>query len=30
MSTENKEHPFAETIRILGKGKNGSRPLTQE
>ena len=30
MSAENKEHPFAETIRILGKGKNGSRPLTQE
>lgn len=30
MSSKNKEHPFAETIRILGKGKNGSRPLTQE
>jgi len=24
------EHPFAEIIRILGKGKKGSRPLTQE
>lgn len=24
------EHPFAEFIRILGKGKKGSRPLTQE
>ena len=24
------EHPFAEYIRILGKGKHGSRPLTQE
>ncbi len=24
------EHPFAEYIRILGKGKNGSRPLTRE
>lgn len=24
------EHPFAEFIRILGKGKQGSRPLTQE
>lgn len=23
------EHPFAETIRILGKGKKGSRSLTQ-
>lgn len=22
------EHPFAPTIRILGKGKNGSRSLT--
>ncbi|HHH44075.1 MAG TPA: glycosyl transferase family protein [Gammaproteobacteria bacterium] len=24
------EHPFAEYVRILGKGKNGSRPLTEE
>lgn len=24
------EHPFAEYVRILGKGKNGSRPLTRE
>ncbi|CAA9890446.1 Glycosyl transferase family protein [Candidatus Methylobacter favarea] len=24
------EHPFAPFIRILGKGKKGSRPLTQE
>lgn len=23
------EHPFAEIVRILGKGKKGSRPLTQ-
>ncbi len=23
------EHPFAEYVRILGKGKNGSRPLTE-
>lgn len=30
MATLNKEHPFAEIIRILGKGKKGSRPLTQE
>lgn len=30
MSNTNKEHPFAEIIRILGKGKRGSRPLTQE
>lgn len=30
MSNETQEHPFAEYIRILGKGKNGSRPLTQE
>ena len=28
--TPHPEHPFAETIRILGKGKKGSRPLTQE
>ncbi|NOQ37045.1 MAG: glycosyl transferase family protein [Methylococcaceae bacterium] len=25
----NSEHPFAEFIKILGKGKRGSRPLTQ-
>ena len=24
------EHRFAEYIRIIGKGKKGSRPLTQE
>ncbi len=24
------EHPFADYVRILGKGKNGSRPLTEE
>jgi anthranilate phosphoribosyltransferase len=24
------EHAFAQYVRILGKGKNGSRPLTQE
>mgnify|MGYP000116711683 CR=1 FL=1 len=24
------EHPFAEYVRILGKGKNGSRPLTED
>lgn len=24
------EHPFAEFVRILGKGKKGSRPLTEE
>ena len=24
------EHPFAEFIKILGKGKRGSRPLTQD
>ncbi len=28
--TPNPEHPFAEYIRILGKGKKGSRPLTQD
>ena len=27
---ENQEHPFAEFIKILGKGKKGSRPLTQD
>lgn len=30
MSNQSQEHPFAEYIRILGKGKNGSRPLTQD
>ena len=28
--TPSPEHPFAEYIRILGKGKKGSRPLTQD
>jgi anthranilate phosphoribosyltransferase len=28
--TPHPEHPFAEIVRILGKGKKGSRPLTQE
>lgn len=28
--TSYEEHPFAEYVRILGKGKNGSRPLTEE
>lgn len=30
MSIDPTEHPFAEYIRILGKGKKGSRPLSQE
>lgn len=30
MSIQNLEHPFAEFIKILGKGKKGSRPLTQD
>ncbi|NOR80221.1 MAG: glycosyl transferase family protein [Methyloprofundus sp.] len=30
MPDNNTEHPFAEFIRILGKGKKGSRSLTQE
>lgn len=30
MSDYQTEHPFAEFIKILGKGKNGSRPLTQD
>lgn len=30
MSIPIEEHPFAEYIRILGKGKKGSRPLTQQ
>jgi anthranilate phosphoribosyltransferase len=29
-SLATEEHPFAEYIRILGKGKKGSRPLTQQ
>jgi anthranilate phosphoribosyltransferase len=29
LQTSQPEHPFAETIRILGKGKKGSRSLTQ-
>jgi anthranilate phosphoribosyltransferase len=28
--TEITEHPFAEFIKILGKGKKGARPLTQD
>jgi anthranilate phosphoribosyltransferase len=30
LATDTVEHPFAETIRILGKGKKGARALTQE
>lgn len=30
MASTHTEHPFAEYIRILGKGKKGSRPLSQE
>ena len=30
MINSNTEHPFAEFIKILGKGKRGSRPLTQD
>jgi len=30
LQTPYPEHPFAETIRILGKGKKGSRSLTQD
>ena len=29
-TTYYQEHPFAQYVRILGKGKNGSRSLTQE
>jgi anthranilate phosphoribosyltransferase len=29
LQSDQAEHPFAETIRILGKGKKGSRSLTQ-
>ena len=28
--SEQQEHPFAEFVKILGKGKRGSRPLTQD
>jgi len=28
--SEQQEHPFAEFVKILGKGKKGSRPLTQD
>ncbi len=30
MSDQPTEHPFAEFVRILGKGKKGSRPLTRD
>lgn len=30
MTTHTPDHPFAAFIRILGKGKKGSRPLTQD
>ena len=30
MSLTSTEHPFAEFIKILGKGKKGSRDLTQD
>jgi anthranilate phosphoribosyltransferase len=30
MSLLTQEHPFAEFIKILGKGKKGARPLTQD
>ncbi|QPK62791.1 glycosyl transferase family protein [Methylomonas sp. LL1] len=30
MTLSEPEHPFAEFIKILGKGKKGSRPLTQD
>ena len=30
MNTQQSEHPFAEFVKILGKGKRGSRPLTQD
>ncbi len=30
MPTNTPEHPFAQYIRVLGKGKKGSKPLTQE
>ena len=28
--TPSEEHPFSEIVRILGKGKKGSRSLTQD
>ncbi len=28
--TQYEEHPFAQYVRILGKGKNGTRPFTEE
>ncbi|OHX35689.1 glycosyl transferase [Methylomonas sp. LWB] len=30
MTLTTEEHPFAEFIKILGKGKKGARPLTQD
>lgn len=30
MTLSESEHPFAEFIKILGKGKKGARPLTQD
>lgn len=30
LQTSRPEHPFAEYIRILGKGRKGSRPLTRD
>ena len=30
MATAPVEHPFAEYIRILGRGKKGARSLTQD
>ncbi|MDD4916024.1 MAG: glycosyl transferase family protein [Methylococcales bacterium] len=30
MTVPNQEHPFAEFIKILGKGKKGSRPLARD
>lgn len=30
MAISQSEHPFAEFIKILGKGKKGSRPLTED
>ncbi len=30
MTLTEQEHPFAEFIKILGKGKKGARPLTQD
>lgn len=30
MNTQTTQHPFAEFVKILGKGKKGSRPLTQD